>query len=150
LYEEEEYRVRTNLHSGRAHSGRHSGGGGANKANGRMGLLGFQIAVCFICVAVAGVIKIAGGEVYADTRGKVSNALNRPVTSSQVKETLAAIKNGLPDVSGVFSAFQGASASYASSAAGSSGKNASAASSSGNSAALTQSNAASSSASASK
>ena len=102
MNEDEYYRVRTNLHSGRNAPRRQNGG---NKG-GHMGFLRFQLFVCVLSVAAAGVIRLAGGDLYIGARHNVSGALNEPVTSSQIKQTLAAIKNGLPDVSGVFASSQ--------------------------------------------
>jgi hypothetical protein len=119
---EDEYRRRTNLHAGRPSSA-------YQKKPAHFHLLRFQMIICVICILAAGVIRLIGGDIYKSVKSGVANALNSPVTYSQVQGVFAAIKSGLPPVSGVFAssgASSGSGAATSSSSGSSSGASSSA------------------------
>lgn len=100
-------RARTNLHEGRPGSPRGGAAGYGRKERGisrsHGGFFKFQLAVSLLCIAAAAALRLAGGEIYQSAREAVSGVMNAEVTSSQVSEAMAAIRNNLPDVKGVFS-----------------------------------------------
>jgi hypothetical protein len=119
------YRRRTNLHSGRQTSK-------ISRKSLKISLIGFQIIVSLLCVAVAVVIKLIGGSVYTAVRSEVSKTVNYHVTSSDVSQALATIKKGLPNMSDVFSGSSSSkTASQSSGSSSSTVSNSSSASSSG-------------------
>jgi hypothetical protein len=127
MYEEIQ-RKRTNLHSANRTAA-------APRRAGKFGYTGFQITVCLACIIAAVIIRLAGGGFYTLVRNTVSNALDTPVTSSDVSQVFAALKSGLPDMSSVFdnSSSSKAGSSSAGSGAGSSGSSSSSGSTSASS-----------------
>jgi uncharacterized membrane protein YgcG len=136
MYEEFQ-RKRTNLHSASRTTA-------APRRAGKFGYTGLQITVCLACIIAAVFIRLAGGSFYTLVRNTVSNALDTPVTSSNVSQVFAAIKSGFPDYSTVFSssstkADSGKSSSGSSSS--SAGSSSSSSNTSGTSSAATKSSA---------
>lgn len=92
---EDGYRRRTNLHrNGRYYE---------NPPKRRIGIIGFQVIICMLCIIAAAIIRLAGGNLYLFVRTEVSNALDSQVTNSDVSTVFAVIKSTLPDVSSIFS-----------------------------------------------
>ena len=119
---EDYMRKRTNLHS------THTSQNQPQKKH-RIGITGFQIIICLICIAVTLVVKLIGGSTYTYVKSNISKAINKPVTSSDVQGVFATIKSNLPDVSEIFSS---SSVSKNSSGSGSSGSSSSSGTSSQN------------------
>lgn len=124
---DDNFRRRTNLHDG---SHRH---GPEEKKSGGMGLTGFQIIVCLLCILTASLIRLVGGGVYRQTQSVLSQALSSTNTGSQIAQVFGPLKKywqGI-DVKSVFAA--SSSGSSGASGTGSSSGSAAAAGSSASS-----------------
>ena len=132
---DDNFRRRTNLHDGSHRRGTEE------KKSGGMGLTGFQIVICLLCILAASVIRLMGGSVYRQTQSVLSQALASTNTGSQIAQVFGPLKKywqGI-DVKSVFAASSSGPSASGSSGTGSSAGSAAASGSSGSSAAASSS-----------